>query len=85
MLIDSRLALSYWSEALATATHIIARTPASGIGGEIPFERMFGRPPDPTILRPFGCPAYALIPKTLRSSKFSHNARRCVLLGYQSG
>ncbi|KAJ2911698.1 hypothetical protein MD484_g8716, partial [Candolleomyces efflorescens] len=84
MLIDSKLPKTYWSEAMSAAVHTIARTPAAGLGGEIPFEKMFGRKVDPTLLRPFGCTAYALIPKELRSGKFSENARKCILLGYES-
>ncbi|KAJ3527698.1 hypothetical protein NMY22_g9685 [Coprinellus aureogranulatus] len=84
MLIDSGLPKTYWTEAMTMAAHIIARTPAAGIGGDIPYERMFKRKVDPTTLRPFGCVAYALIPKDLRKGKFDSNARKCILLGYQS-
>ncbi|KAJ3500780.1 hypothetical protein NMY22_g19148 [Coprinellus aureogranulatus] len=85
MLIDSKLPRMYWSEAMMTATHLIARTPAAGLNGDTPYERMFGLKVNPTTLRPFGCTAYALIPKQVRGSKFEDNARKCVMLGYQSG
>jgi transposase InsO family protein len=85
MLIDSKLPRTYWSEAMMTAVHLIARTPAAGLNGETPQERMFGAKVDPLVLRPFGCTAYALIPKQTHGSKFEDNARKCVLLGYQSG
>ncbi|KAJ3532570.1 hypothetical protein NMY22_g7692 [Coprinellus aureogranulatus] len=84
MLIDSRLPKTYWTEAMSMAAHIIGRTPASGIGGEIPFERMFNRKVDPSKFRPFGCTGYALIPKQFRDGKFGDNARKCILLGYES-
>ncbi|KAJ3501370.1 hypothetical protein NMY22_g18951 [Coprinellus aureogranulatus] len=85
MLIDSGLPRTYWNEAMLTAVHVIARTPAAGLDGQTPFERMFNRPVDPTALRPFGCPAYALVPKKNRVGKFDQNSRKCILLGYQSG
>ncbi|RXW14669.1 hypothetical protein EST38_g11187, partial [Candolleomyces aberdarensis] len=84
MLVDSKLPKTLWSEAMSAAVHTIARTPAAGLGGAIPFEKMFGREVDPSLLRPFGCPAYALVPKEHRSGKFSKNARKCVMLGYES-
>src|SRR5438445_9705548 len=63
MLEDSKLPKSFWGDALTTAAYITARSPAEGIKGKVPYEVLFGRRTDPTILRRFGCPAYALIPK----------------------
>lgn len=85
MLIDSGLPRKYWGEAMTTAAHLIARTPAAGLNGETPLEKMFGRSVDHTVMRPFGCPGYALVPKELRTGKFDEKARKCIMLGYQSG
>lgn len=82
MLIDSGLPKTYWSHAFRTASYLIARSPASGIKGQTPFEKLTGRKVDISGLRPFGCRAYSLIPKDQRTKLDSH-ARRCVLLGYE--
>jgi hypothetical protein len=84
MLIESELLKTYWAEAMATAVHIIAQSPATGLKGDTPFEKMFGRRIDPSIFHPFGCCAYALIPKDKRTGKFGPKGRPCVLLGYKS-
>ncbi|KAG2046524.1 hypothetical protein BDR06DRAFT_899116 [Suillus hirtellus] len=63
MLIDSQLPKTYWTHAFHTATYLIARSPASGINGQTPFEALTGRKVDSSGLQPFGCRAYALVPK----------------------
>ncbi|EGN90990.1 hypothetical protein SERLA73DRAFT_43314, partial [Serpula lacrymans var. lacrymans S7.3] len=56
----------FWVDAMQTAAYITARSPASGLHGKTPYEILFKRRVDPTLFRPFGCQAYALIPKDKR-------------------
>ena len=65
MLIDSGLPKTYWKEAFSMATFLIARNPSAGLKGKIPFAKLTKTKVDPTLFRPFGCVAYALIPKKL--------------------
>ena len=82
MLTASGLPKSFWKYAMAMATHLIARSPASGIKGEVPYMKLTGRPVDTSLFRPFGCPAYALIHKSHRKGKFDEGAIKSVLIGY---
>jgi hypothetical protein len=82
MLIDSRLPKTYWTHAFHTAIYLIARSPASGIDGRTPFKVLTGQRVNSSGLWPFGCRAYALVPKDQRS-KLDPHACRCVLLGYK--
>ncbi|TBU51028.1 hypothetical protein BD310DRAFT_793766, partial [Dichomitus squalens] len=78
---DARLPKRYWADAMACAAHIISRSPAKGLKGNTPYEVLFGRPVDPTFFRPFGCTAYALIPKDKRAGKFGPKSTKCLMLG----
>jgi hypothetical protein len=46
---------------------------------------LFCRHVDPTFLWPFGCLAYALIPKDSHDGKLSQKGRKCIMLGYKPG
>ena len=82
---DSKLPKSFWADALTTATYIIAQSPTEGIKRNVPYEVLFGRHTNPTILQRFGCLAYALIPKTKRTRKFQPHARKTILIDYTNG
>jgi len=82
MLTASGLPKSFWKYAMAMATHLIAHSPASGIKGEVPYTKLTDRPVDPSLFRPFGCPAYALVHKSHRKGKFDERAVKSVLIGY---
>jgi hypothetical protein len=85
MLIESGLPKKYWDEAFLTATYVTARSPASGLQGKTPYQALFRRHVDPTFMRPFGCLAYALIPKDNRGGKLNRKGRKCIMIGYQPG
>ncbi|KZV93191.1 hypothetical protein EXIGLDRAFT_576900, partial [Exidia glandulosa HHB12029] len=59
--------------------------PTTAAQGKSPRETLFARRPDVSRFRPFGCLAYMLIDKTLRTWKFGDRARKCVMLGYNTG
>ncbi|KIK72455.1 hypothetical protein PAXRUDRAFT_21969, partial [Paxillus rubicundulus Ve08.2h10] len=85
MLEESRLPKSFWADAMATAAYITARSPTSALRGENPYQTLFRRRVDPTIFHPFGCPAYAHIPKEQRGGKFRSHGRKCIMIGYTYG
>ena len=85
MLIDSKLPKNFWAEAVNTATFMLARRPSSSQGGKSPWTKMTGRRVDPSMWRPFCCPAYAHLEKPKRDGKFSGKAVKCSLLGYAPG
>lgn len=61
---------------------MINRLPSQILDWKIPCEVLFGIVPDMTILRPFGCLAYAanVSPK---KRKFDSRSLKCVFLGYE--
>ena len=58
MLEESKLPKSFWANAMAIAAYVTVLSPASGIDGNIPYQVLFNQQVDPTLFRPFGCPAY---------------------------
>ena len=81
MLADSKLPRKFWAEALSTCTYLRNRCPTKALKGITPYEAWNGVKPDLSLLRVFGCSAYAHVPKVERS-KLDLKARKCVLLGY---
>ena len=81
MLSSSGLSRDFWAKAAYTACYIINRSPASALNMKTPEEMWTGRPADYSVLRVFGCPAYAHV----RESKLDSRAKKCIFLGYASG
>ena len=75
--------LVFWSECVLTACYMINRLPSSVLNGKSPFSLVYGREPNLSHLRSFGCLCFAVILKG--SDKFSEKAEKCVLIGYASG
>ena len=81
MMSHSGLSKEFWAEAANTATYLINLSPHSAIDYRTPFEMWHGRPADYSILRVFGCDAYALVPKKTRT-KLDPTSKKCIFLGY---
>lgn len=84
MLKSANLPNSLWGEAIATATHIHNRSQTSAAGNITPYEHWYGRKPNVSYFRVFGCLAYVHIPKELRR-KLEGKASKVVFVGYPSG
>lgn len=82
MLSDSRLPAHYWGEAAATAAHVLDLVPSSRHPGKTPHEIRTGTKPDVSYLRPFGCTAYAKVPREEGGSKLDMRSVKAVLVGY---
>ncbi|KAG7529891.1 hypothetical protein FFLO_05339 [Filobasidium floriforme] len=80
-LIESGLSNRYWSAAVEHFVFTRNRTLVKQ-NDKTPFERFFGRVPDVSHLRVFGCVAYVLIPKEKRTSGWSPKAIKSVFIGY---
>ncbi|GKB08115.1 ribonuclease H-like domain-containing protein [Tanacetum coccineum] len=59
------------------------KLPFSVLNGKSPFSFVYGREPNISHLRRFGCLCFAIVVKG--SDKFSHRSQKCVLIGYASG
>ena len=75
--------LSYWDEAVATATHIINRIPPSSLQRPSPFEVLFHKFPSYMSFRVFGCACYPFL-RPYNKNKFDYHSSECVFLGYSS-
>ena len=71
-----------WAEAIATSNYLRNRSPSTSIDNNIPFERLFGKRPDVSNLRIFGCDAYVHIPSTTKKKKLSNRTEKGVMVGY---
>ena len=57
---------TFWREAVKMAVYVHNRTPTKALHTQTPYEIWFGRKPDLSNLRVFGCTAYAILPETQR-------------------
>ncbi|CAF0850629.1 unnamed protein product [Brachionus calyciflorus] len=61
MLIASNTSLSFWSAAVDTANYIRNRSKSAALNGKTPYGFFFGKLPNLSHLKIFGCDAYPLI------------------------
>ncbi|GKD41947.1 ribonuclease H-like domain-containing protein [Tanacetum coccineum] len=83
LMFQGGIPLSFWPECVLTAVYLINRLPSSVLNGKSPFYLVYGREPNLSHLRSFGCLCYAGIVK--ESDKFSSRSEKCVLIGYAGG
>jgi transposase InsO family protein len=81
MMIASSLPTHFWAEAISTSVYLINIHPSAALQGVIPLERLFGRSPDYSMLRLFGCVCYVLLAPRERT-KLTAQSVECVFLGY---
>ena len=70
-----------WAEASNCAIYLRNRAIGKALPNKTPYEAWFGRKPNLSHLRMFGCTAYMHIPHDERA-KFSPKARKCIFVGY---
>ena len=75
------LPLCYWGDCVLTATYITNRLPSVAINNKTPYELVFEKKPDYTLMKTFGCLALAYNP-TSHKDKFKPRGVPCVFLGY---
>lgn len=74
----------FWGEALLYATFLINRLLTRILSGKTPFEMLFNKAPDYSLLKVFGCLCFATntIPQ---KDKLASRATSCIFVGYQAG
>jgi transposase InsO family protein len=83
MLLDAKLPMRFWAEAVRTAVYLHRRTPTAACSHMTPYEMLFGEKSPLQHLRRFGCIAYKFVPKEQRKDKkFGIRSRPCMMLGY---
>jgi hypothetical protein len=80
MLLDAKLPIRFWGEAMLIASYLWNRTPI-GPNGKTPEEAYSGKRPYMGHLRAYGCIAYAYIPKEI-CLKLKDIAIKTYLIGY---
>ncbi|GAA6014203.1 hypothetical protein JCM8202_005183 [Rhodotorula sphaerocarpa] len=80
-LLDAGFPRTFWAMAALAAAHLRNRTSTSANAGRTPFEAYFGRPPNVSHLRRWGCVAHIRIDEGLRT-KLESKTRRCYFVGY---
>ena len=82
MMLHAKLPDKYWAEAVATAAYIKNRTPANAIKqNKTPFERWYGKKPNVSNLKVFGCITYAHVPDSQRQ-KLDKKSKKLRFVGY---
>ena len=81
LLSQSGLSRTWWEDAAMHWLYGKIRIPASSTKPLTPFELFYGRKPDVSLMRPFGCLAYAHLQKDQRPALAPH-AAQCILIGY---
>ena len=72
----------FWAEAISCSSYVRNRLPTSALKeGETPYERWYGRKPDVSHFRVFGCMAYALVPDCERR-KLDTKSKKMRFVGY---
>ncbi|KRX56900.1 Retrovirus-related Pol polyprotein from transposon TNT 1-94 [Trichinella sp. T9] len=83
MLLESKLSLNFWAEAISTACYIRNRCPSKSLNGEIPLTLWNGRKLTLNYFRTFGEKAYVL-DKSPGKGKFSTRSKECIFIGYST-
>ena len=81
MLSNADLPNGFWTEALATAVHLINRSPKKVLDTKVLEEVWSREPPSYKPLIVFGCEAYFHLSKEFRD-KLAPKSKKCIFLGY---
>ena len=83
LLAQAHLPLKFWWNAFYTATFLINRVPTLVLNNKSPFEMVFHKTPEYTIMKVFGCSCYPYL-RPYNHHKFAFRSQRCIFLGYSS-
>lgn len=71
----------FWVDAFNTSVYLINRLPTKQLNYISPYEKLFGKAPDYTSLRVFGCSCYPYL-RPYNKHKLEFRSKQCVFLGY---
>ena len=60
------LSNNFWVEAVSTSIYLLNISPTKAVMNKTPFEAWYGKKPNVSHLRVFGCISYALVPSQVR-------------------
>jgi histone deacetylase 1/2 len=83
LLAHASMPLKFWDETFLAALFLINRLSSRVINNETPFDRIFGKCPDYSFLRTFGCSCWPNL-HPYNSRKLEFWSKQCVFLGYSN-
>ena len=81
LLLSAKVSAPFWGEAALHAVHAINRIPSPVIHNQIPYECLFGSPPDYHHLCSFGSACFVLL-QSHKHNKLESWSRLCCFVGY---
>jgi hypothetical protein len=81
LLAHSGLSKKYWVDAFLTSVYIINRLPTPVLQNSSPFEKLFHKIPEYSLLRVFGCKCFPLL-RPYIAHKLEYRSKACIFLGY---
>ena len=84
MIFHANLTPEFWAEAASTAVYLHNRSPTTSLSNTTPYECWFGKKPDVSNLKVFGCIAYYHVPQAERR-KLDPKACKSIFVGYPEG
>ncbi|GKF24052.1 putative ribonuclease H-like domain-containing protein, partial [Tanacetum coccineum] len=81
MLVDSRLSITFWAEAVNTACYVLNMVLITKPHNKTSYELIHGRPPLINFMKPFGCPVTILNTRD-QLGKFDGKADEGYFVGY---
>lgn len=82
LLAQAKMPLHFWWDAFSMATHIINRLPTSVLH-TTPYELLFGKKPDYSMLHVFGCACFPCL-RPYNRHKMQFRSEKCTFLGVSS-
>ena len=83
MMQHSGVTKGFWAEAMGTAAHVLNRSPRKSLAWRTPFELLFGRVPEISYVRVFGCRAWVF--NDDKGKKWDPKSKPMILVGYETG
>jgi len=77
---QGNIPLIYWGQCVLATTYLINRMPSKVLGGQSPYEKLYGNKPMLTHLRVLGCLCYAKV--LSESDKLTSRSKASVFMGY---
>ncbi|KAE8708208.1 hypothetical protein F3Y22_tig00110348pilonHSYRG00083 [Hibiscus syriacus] len=80
LLAQASLPIKYWSYAVTSVVHLINHLPTKVLQDMSPFEKLFGKKPEYSMMKTFGCQCFPHL-RMFQKHKLSFRSQECTYLG----